>query len=292
MNAVAERVGQLRARLEAAPCLRPSLEVDALFTELVRLCCTTPPRLAEAAMVCLADHAQPLRRLCAAGERELETHWSQRIAAAADPRVVLAEFPYLQNYRDLVRMEVAAVAAMGVPVPSRVAVLGSGPLPLTGLILAHDYGAKVRHVDRDAECLALGDAVTSALGLSAEVTSVRADLESPACGATLASAGIGDCDVIILAAMVGEDATAKRAISRRLAGLAGRDPVRLARSAVRLRSLLYPQVRAEDLVDMRVELEIHPGNDVVNSILAARPAGSSVVSASQIRYLQLLAVGA
>ncbi|MGH3518133.1 MAG: nicotianamine synthase family protein [Haloechinothrix sp.] len=271
-SAVAERVGQLRVRLEAVPHLRPSAVVDALFTELVELCCTTPATLAQAAMPGLSDHAPALRKLCAAGESELEVHWARRICLATDPRAEFAAFPYLRNYRDLVRMEWDAAAAMGCRLPQRIAVLGSGPLPLTGLVLAEDYGVRVLHVDRDLECLAFGDTVTSALGLSGSVDSVLADLESPDCAPVLRAAGLGACDVIVLAALVGADALAKRSICATLARVVRSDAVVLVRSAVHLRSLLYPEVHAEDLTDLHVELEVHPGSDVVNSVLVARPA--------------------
>lgn len=270
--AVARRVGQLRARLEAVGDLRPSVEVDSLFTELVELCCSTPPALAQAAMAGLREEAPAVRRLCASGESELETYWAERILAAADPAAELARFPYLRNYRDLVRMELGTVMALGNGAPKRVAVLGSGALPLTGLVLAADYGAKVMHVDRDLASLALGDGVTSALGLTRNVSGVLADLEQPDCAETLLAEGIGECDVVVLAALVGEDGTAKREVSRRLAAMVRPDALLLARSAVLLRSLLYPEVRAEDLQDVRVELEVHPYNDVVNSVLVGRPS--------------------
>lgn len=272
VQAVARRVGQLRAQLEAAPHLRPSAAVDPLFSELVRLCCTTPANLADAALTGVADHAPVLRRLCAAGESELETYWARRIVAADDPAAELARFPYLQNYRDLVRMELAGIAAVGGRAPRRVAVLGSGPLPLTGLVLAREHGVHVLHVDRDHECLAWGDAVTESLGLEGRVRSVRADLECADCAPTLVSAGLGDSDAVVLAALVGADSAAKRQVCGRLARLVR--PVEawvLVRSAVQLRTLLYPEVRAEDLAGLRVELELHPRSDVVNSILVARP---------------------
>lgn len=270
-KALARRVGQLRAELEAAPHLRPSEAVNPLFSELVQLCCTTPVALAEAAMTGVADHAPVLRRLCAAGESELETYWARRIAGASDPHAELASFPYLRNYRDLVRMELAGITAVGGGVPRRVAVLGSGPLPLTGLVLAADHGIEVLHVDRDLECLAWGDAVTAALGLAETVHSLHADLERADSSFVLREAGLARCDVVVLAALVGEDAAAKREICGRLARLVGPSTWVLVRSAVHLRTLLYPEVRAEDLAGLRVELELHPRSDVVNSILVARP---------------------
>lgn len=269
---LAERVSELRSRLESAAHLHPCDEVNVLFAELVELCCSTPPHVATHAMHYVAEHAPALRRLCAAGESALETHWSRRIAGADDPNAELAEFPYLTNYRDLVRMELAAVGAISTKPPLRVALLGSGPLPLTGLVLAHDHQMHVLHVDRDLECLELGTATTEALGLGSYVRCACADLESPDCVDILRAAGLPDADVVVLAALTGTDGRAKQQISARLAGLVRPDAVVLARSAARLRSLLYPVVTAEDLVGLRVELELHPHTDVVNSVLVARAA--------------------
>lgn len=267
-SAVSQRVRQLRTRLESAADLRPCHEVNALFTELVGLCCATPPPLADSALAQLDDEAPATRRLCAAGETALEEYWARRVLAADDPDVELARFPYLDNYRELVRMELGAVIAAGGDLPRRVAVLGSGPLPLTGIVLARDYGASVLHVDRDLDSLQLGGKLTAALGVDA--TAAHADLDVAASDDVLRAEGIADCDVVVLAALVGQDAAGKRAVSARLARLLRPGTLVLARSAVRLRSLLYPCVRAEDLAGLRVELEVHPHSDVVNSVLVAR----------------------
>ncbi|MPZ00026.1 MAG: nicotianamine synthase [Actinophytocola sp.] len=267
-SAVSQRVRQLRTRLESAADLRPCQEVNALFTELVGLCCTTPSPLADSALAHLDDEAAATRRLCAAGETALEQHWARRVLAADDPVAELARFPYLDNYRELVRMELGAVIAAGGELPSRVAVLGSGPLPLTGIVLARDYGAAVLHVDRDLDSLQLGGKLTAALGL--DTTAAHADLDVAASEDVLRAEGIADCDVVVLAALVGQDPAGKRAVSARLARLLRPGTLVLVRSAVRLRSLLYPCVRAEDLVGLRVSLEVHPHSDVVNSVLVAR----------------------
>ncbi|MDV6012904.1 nicotianamine synthase family protein [Haloechinothrix sp. LS1_15] len=270
-SALAHRVGELRAQLESLGDLRPCDTVDALFTELVELCCATPPVVAEAAMSGLDAHAPALQGLCASGESALEAHWARRIVESDDPRAELDRFPYLDNYRDLVRMELGMVTAMSRPWPARVAVLGSGPLPLTGLILAEDFGAEVLHVDRDVGSLGLGDAVATALGVPRVAAGVRADLEQPSSASILLDAGLGRCDVVVLAALAGQDATAKRTISGLLARLLHDDALVLVRSAVRMRRLLYPQVRAEDLTGLRVALEVHPYTDIVNSVLVAHP---------------------
>jgi nicotianamine synthase-like protein len=269
MSLVVSQVADLRARLEASD-LRPSPEVNATFHELVELC-TAPAVHDEALLSRLAEHAAALRTLCATGEFELEREWSTRIARAADPVGELGRFPYLDNYRDLVRLELAALQAVGKGTPSSVAVLGSGPLPLTGLVLAGEHGARVVHVDRDERCLTLDAAVTEAVGLSAGIDRVQADLATPYCADRLRAARVDQAELVVLAALVGSSSEAKRSIVERLVPVLRPDAIVLVRSAHGLRSLLYAPVRREDLAGLRVLLEIHPGTDVVNSVLVAKP---------------------
>ncbi|WP_308259351.1 nicotianamine synthase family protein [Pseudonocardia sp. H11422] len=272
-QAVASRLRELQERL-AATDLQPSTQVNAAFSELVELCCRTPPPVDDEVLRRVVEHAPSLRALCAAGECELERHWAARIVAARDPQAALRAFPYLANYQDLVRLELGALAAVGEPVPSRVVVLGSGPLPLTGVMLAAEHGARVVHVDRDEESLRLGSALVHALGLDDRVSSVHADLEDPACR-DAAGAACREAGAVVLAALVGVDAPAKASLSRWLGTVLSPGTPVLARSAAGLRTLLYPLVGPGDLPGLEVALEVHPRTDVVNSVLVAH-AGSRV----------------
>ncbi|MEQ3550897.1 nicotianamine synthase family protein [Pseudonocardia nematodicida] len=248
--------------------LSPGPVVDAAFGELVGLCCHPPAVPAERILDRIGPEADGIRALCATGEGLMERHWARRIADAADPRAELARFPYLQNYHDLVRLELGALAAAGRPVPRRAVVLGSGPLPLTGLVLARRYGTRVLHVDRDADAADAGQAVAEATGTPG-VRSLVADLSAPEPDPRL-TGELAAADVVLLGALVGADAVAKDAITARLAAAAGPGTTLLVRSATGLRTLLYPEVRAADLPALEVLLEVHPHTDVVNSVLVAR----------------------
>lgn len=262
------RVLALHRRLEATD-LRPGPAVNTAFGELVGLCCHPPDACTGTVLDRLAPHLDALRTLCAVGEGRMEEHWADRIAAAADPRAELECFPYLGNYHDLVRMELAALDAVGAPAPRRVVVLGSGPLPLTGLVLAQQHGASVVHVDRDPAAVRAGNAVAAATGPGAPVRSLLADLEAPRLAPEL-TAELGRADLVLVGALVGADAGTKSAITARLAEAVRPAARLLVRSAAGLRTVLYPAVGAEDLPGLEVLLEVHPRTDVVNSVLVAR----------------------
>lgn len=261
----ADRLVALRTRLERTD-LRPGALVDAAFSELVGLCCHPPAGCAGRVLERVAPHAEALRALSATGEGLMERYWAERITTAADPLAELDRFPYLGNYHDLVRLELAALAAVGVPAPRRAVVLGSGPLPLTGLVLAARHGVDVLHVDRDPDAARAGDAVAAALGIPART--VQADAAAPSAAGDLA-AGLAGADLVLVGALVGADAAAKEALGTRLAAAAPHATL-LVRTAAGLRTLLYPEATAADLPGLDVLLEVHPRTDVVNSVLVAR----------------------
>ena len=204
-----------------------------------------------------------LRRLCAEGETQLERDWASRIATAADPGGTLAGFPYLDNYRRLVRLEVDALGRTARRQVRRVAFLGSGPLPLSALLLARALAVPVDAVDHDPGAVAAGRLVAAALG-DDRVTFVRA-------GA--GQLDLAAHDVVVLAALVGESRAEKRAVLRHLAAAMAPGAVLLARSARAARTLLYPPVDARDLQGFALQSVIHPVDDVVNSVVVARALG-------------------
>lgn len=263
-RALAARIRSVAGTLGATD-LRPSPQVDAAFTELVGL--SLGPREAHAAEVLalLGTEVDAIRGLCAAGESEMESAWSDRVCAAADPRADLELFPYLDNYRDLVDLELGVLRGLGVH-PGSAIMLGSGPLPLTGLLMAARHGLDVVLVDRDTECLRRGERLVRALGVQG-VRSVLADAEHDL------PPEVGEVDLVLQAALVGSHGPAKQAVMARLAAAMKPGAHLLVRSAAGLRELLYAPASVDGVPDLTMLVEVHPHHEVVNSVLVARRAG-------------------
>jgi hypothetical protein len=249
--------------LSARPSLRPGPEVDGLFGRLVRTIVETPASRADQVLADprVRERLPRLRELAARGEGELERHWSARVAAAADPAAELARFPYLDNYRRLVRMEVGVLAA-ALPGPLRsVAVIGSGPLPLTSMLLA-EQGVAVDGFDRDERAVAAARRLVAATGTEGvrfhHVDGADADLSGR--------------QVVLLAALVGATSQRKAEVIARMRASMDADAILLARSARGLRALLYPPLDATALAGLDVLNEVHPDNDIINSVVVARIA--------------------
>ncbi|WP_046468225.1 nicotianamine synthase family protein [Allosalinactinospora lopnorensis] len=252
----------------SATDLRPSPEVNDAFERLVELCTVIDDELtSEVLGTPVADSlVASLRSLSARGESQLERAWARRIIAADAPWAELRQFPYLDNYRRLVRFELAGLTAIGAPPPESAVVLGAGPLPLTGLVLAQLYGVDVTNVDNDPEACELASAVQRALGMEKRVDTVCGDACAPS-----RLPEVTDTDIVLLAALVGADRAAKRSVTGSLSGSMRPDSLLLTRSAHRLRTALYPPVSPDDLTGFRTLVEMHPCDDVVNSVLISRP---------------------
>lgn len=261
----------LAIRHELAACrhLRPGPVVDAAFRRLVRLVVDTDDGtagalLAQPAVRAVADE---LRAFSAEGEHELEAVWAQRVAASADPAAEIRHFPFLGNYRQLHAMERAAVrrlADAGDAGADRVAVVGSGPLPLTALLLARN-GARVDNLDRNPAALADSRRVADALGVGG-LGFVAADVGGAA-DVDLAPYGL-----VVLAALAGPTPGEKARAIRHLGHGMAPGALLLVRSARGLRTLLYPAVDPRTVAGFDVLGTVHPEGEVINSVVVARKA--------------------
>ncbi|PVZ11997.1 nicotianamine synthase family protein [Actinomycetospora cinnamomea] len=254
----------LHEALAAEPTLEPGPRTDALFTRLVGLAVARRPAAVVDAVLDdprLRARLPDLRARCAAGEYALERSWARRVLAAPDPAAALEEFPYLQNYRDLTRMEFHAVAGHAPAPPRRALFVGSGPLPLSALLLAR-HGVAVDAVDVDRDAVALGAALARALG---DDVAVRE-------GDVLTLGDLGGYDLVCLAALVGLAPEEKAAALAHVRSGMRPGAMVLARSAHSLRTLLYPVLDVADggLGGLDPVAVLHPHTDVVNSVVLAR----------------------
>lgn len=262
-------IRMLHGALAESDDLDPGPATDAVFARLVAL--ATRRRPAGQAERVLADPdvarlVPDLHRLCARGEYALERLWSRRVAAADDPWAVLQAFPYTGNYRDLTRLEVHALRGHLPAAPRRVLFVGSGPLPLTSIMMATEHGVAVDNLDVDPEAVALGAASVAALGTPG--VRFRA-------GDVLDTTDLGGYDAVCLAALVGLEPAAKARVLAHLRRHVEPGALLLARSAHALRALLYPVLDVDDVLapaGFDPLAVLHPYTDVVNSVVLARSA--------------------
>ncbi len=141
----------------------------------------------------------------------------------------------------------------------KVLFVGSGPLPLTSLILAKDYGLQVDSIEVDYEAyrlaLQLADRLPDRNRLKFHYTDI------------LHFKGIQAYDAVFLAALVGLRKQEKMKIIHHIGVSMREKGLLLIRSAQHLKTLLYPPVDIQRLGNFTPLIEIHPHQDVINSVI-------------------------
>ena len=132
-----KQVIELYEKISRLESLKPSKDVNTLFTQLV-LTCLNPSKID---VTKLPPKHQEMRskllRLCGEAEGQLEEHYSTILANSYDkPLNYLHIFPYFNHYLKHCLLEYNILTKYSTQVPNRVALVGSGPLPLTSIILA------------------------------------------------------------------------------------------------------------------------------------------------------------
>lgn len=261
------RLRLLHRRLETVTSLEPGDEVDSLFSRLVESCLAADERTAAEVLADpeVARLGPRLVELCSTGEYLLERRWAEEVVASRDPRRTLARFPYYGNYERLTRMELHALRGASAAPVRRVLFVGSGPLPLTSILLAGRYGLSVDNVDQDAPACRLGASLAAGLGLAGSLEFVEADARS--------LGSVADYDAVFLAALVGLDEREKESVIRRVGEGMRPGASLVVRTAHRLKTLLYPRVDPASLAGLEPQVIVEPVNDVVNSVIVAEKPG-------------------
>ncbi|TVU37132.1 hypothetical protein EJB05_10429, partial [Eragrostis curvula] len=271
ITALAEAIGKL-------PSLSPSPEVNALFTELVSACVPASSIDVEQ----LGPAAQEMRgrliRLCSEAEGLLEAHYSDLLADFANPLDHLTLFPYFNNYILLSQLEYGLLARhVPGPPPARLAFVGSGPLPLSSLVLAarHLPAAAFDNYDicadanaRAARLVRADDDLAARMAFrTSDVAHVTKDMAA--------------YDVVFLAALVGMAAEEKARVVEHLGRHMAPGAALVVRSAHGARGFLYPIVDPEEI--RRGGFEVlavhHPEGEVINSVIIARKPAIAVDAA-------------
>ena len=134
-----QKVCELYDEISSLESLKPCNNVDTLFTKLVVTCMspTSPHFHINSLSKPLQQMRSNLIRLCGQAESLLEFHFSDLLAKFDSPIDHLHVFPYFSNYIKLSLLEFSILHRHGPrALPSAVAFVGSGPLPLTSVVLA------------------------------------------------------------------------------------------------------------------------------------------------------------
>ncbi|GAA5904754.1 hypothetical protein JCM5296_000753 [Sporobolomyces johnsonii] len=271
---------------------------DAAFQEenkqLIRLCAEAEGRMelywAKRIIEDLGDSILDSSSAGAILQRWLSTLTPRREPSPSAPDDSPASFPYASNYSALVRLEHGLLVACGASF-RQVVFVGSGPMPLTSLVLARQHLSHDKelggqgdeeswtliNVDNDVEALKTGAEFAAAvLGLSLETTStflpdqplssISLDCMSatssgslhflPHAASCLPASVLSGASVVYLASLVGLAPDDKIQIAIDVLGKMSEGSLLLMRSADGLRSVVYPVVDEDKLVEAAAKARI------------------------------------
>lgn len=261
------------------PSLHPSPQVNSVFSSLVSACIPSYPSLSLASLssstLAMRSH---LISLCSNAESFLELHYSallhQFSLSSSSLLPHLPHFPYFSNYLSLSLLESSLLSSHLHHPPPIIAFLGSGPLPLSSIILAsrHFPSSSFHNYDIDPTATAKASAlVATDKSLAARMEFVTADASS--IGERLRGYG-----VVFLAALVGLEKEQKVAVVEHLAKHMSPAAMLVVRSAHGARMFLYPVIEPADLKGFEVLSVHHPDDEVINSVIVARKIGAMAES--------------
>ena len=267
--ALVQKISGLAAAIAKLPSLSPSPEVNALFTALVTACIPRSTVDVERLGPELQAMRAGLIRLCADAEALLEAHYSDLLAGFDNPLDHLTLFPYFSNYLLLSELEHGLLARhVPGPPPARVAFVGSGPLPLSSLVLAARHLPAAAFDNYDI-CGDANDRARRLVRADAALAARMAFRTSDVADVTRDLAGY---DVVFLAALVGMAAEEKARVVEHLGRHMAPGAALVVRSAHGARGFLYPVVDPEEI--RRGGFDVlavhHPEGEVINSVIIAR----------------------
>lgn len=234
--------------------LSPSDEVNTLFSALVSESINP-----ETVHDLNESEISKLQRISAESEYLMEVHWVKRIIQSNDPKQELENFWYYKNYVDLTKIEwMGLESCCDTSKHDDVLFMGSGPLPLTAIVLAKFYGCKISLLDVDEYALELSKKLIKALKLESKFQFIHSDATK--------FIAYERYEVIYVAALAGLDNDSKNLIVKNIRQFANAESHIIMRSSYANRTLLYRPLDERILNELKPLIEIRPHNEVVNSV--------------------------
>ncbi|XP_058740536.1 nicotianamine synthase-like [Vicia villosa] len=261
-----EKVCDLYEQISSLETLKPCKNVDMLFTELVLTCMPPSPIDVTKLPKTIQEKRSHLIRLCGEAEGYLERHYSAILGSYQNPLDHLHIFPYYSNYIKLGHLEFSILSQHCSHVPSKIAFIGSGPLPLTSIVLASNHLPSTTFHNYDIDPLANSSAehlVSSDPDLSNRMVFHTSDILD-------VTDDLKEFEIVYLAALVGMNKEEKNRIIDHLEKHMAPGALLMLRSAHGARAFLYPVVEPSDLRGFEVLSIFHPMDEVINSVVISR----------------------
>lgn len=250
--------------LSSARDLVPSPIVNVNFSKLVSIVDATPAHLSKEI---LSDSKiegirQKLRKLSSQGESELERLWAKRILSSDRVYATLTRFPYFENYERMTDFEVEGMKSCDLHDSHKILFVGSGPLPLSSIMMAGKHGFDVDNIDIDKKACDLSSKLIKVFNLSEKVKVLHKNIFD--------IIDFSEYKSIFIAALAGKDEAEKIRIINHVALYAEKGTHIILRSVADLGTLLYPEITADHLKSIDVVKKYNRPKGVINNIIVGK----------------------
>lgn len=260
LDKILSSISQLCHQTDVSPAVED--QVSPLFSGsgdkhdgLIRLQILNDPRI--------TSILPKLRDLWAKAAGELEDSWASSILSAGTPKKgiqdpqtsitsenfsnngtlakeLLASYPRLQNYKATIPVELGVISIAIGSFPSSIAMLGSGPLPLTSLSIMDfaaekGHGMRILNIDVVPERIRSSEKIFSLLGQKYSGVSHQV---ADAAGDDLSD--LSNYDAVYVASLIGNSDEDKIGVLRNTAKRMRKGAVLVVRSSSGLSRLLWP----------------------------------------------------
>lgn len=256
-SSLIQKYRNLLERIEALPNMHPSPLVNAVFSDLVAFAQQDISDKDMEAFLHDPYVMETLDRLqshALRAETCLEFHWTERLAGLE--LEAMRAFPYFQNYALLIEQEIECLR-MFVQEPRHILFVGAGPMPLSPLLLQAALQTQVTSMDMSWEACAHHK----------RVQEVHPHFQS-VCSDICAVRDFREYDIIMLAALVGENEQQKLQIVDHLFSHMTPGQILLLRNSAGMKKILYPSVSCEHVQELggnKLLLHYAPQNAVINA---------------------------
>ena len=187
-----------------------------------------------------------------------ETGLARELIKKADPWAHLRDFPLFPRYEALVRSQ---MEAMHIQPGKRLAFLGSGPVPLTLILMSRLFGIQTLGIDNNPETVALSREVIRRMGMEGRIDIAQGD------DTTIADL---DWDLILIAALAEPKQRIFSNLRKILERRPGAAPV-VFRTYTGMRAVLYKPVQPEDIRGFKIVKALAPTGRVNNTTVFMHP---------------------
>ncbi|MDO8658455.1 MAG: nicotianamine synthase family protein [Candidatus Levybacteria bacterium] len=202
-----------------------------------------------------------LRKLWANYEYQREKSWALEIYNSSKSSLELSRYPVYNFYEKIIPLEFGIGNALYEKVVCNVLFIGSGPLPLSSIILAKTAKIHVDGIDILQEACDISTKLVKKLKLQTQIRFICTDI--------CAMDTIKKYDIIILSTLAGETIQEKLAIFEYLNKHMRKGQILIIRTVQGLKSLLYQESQINDLKSFKIHFE-NKSSNIISRIIVAQ----------------------